>query len=87
MEDTLQLILKKLDNIEGRLKTVETGPSVKSSQPDPLFQKAVKIIGEIDKEISTSEMQKRLGTDFKTAEKILDKLAEAGFGETYMGEA
>jgi len=87
MEETLQLILKKLLNIENRLKTVESGVPTKSSQPNLLFQKAVKIIAEIDKEISTSEMQKRLGTDFKTAEKILDQLAEAGFGETYMGEA
>lgn len=96
MEDTLQKILKKLDVIESRLEAVEvksTTPSPKSTEPkkqterDPLFDKAVAIINKIETEISTSEMQKQLNIDFKRAEKILDQLAEAGFGTTYMGEA
>lgn len=97
MEDTLQKILKKLDFIETRLDTVEakssTTPAAKPAeqkkQPerDPLFDKAVSVINKIESEISTSEMSKQLGVDFKQAEKILDQLADAGFGTTYMGEA
>lgn len=96
MEDTLQKILKKLDTIESRLDAVEvTSPPVaakpveqpKKIERDPLFDKAVAIINKTETEISTSEMQKQLGVDFKRAEKILDQLAEAGFGTTYMGEA
>lgn len=96
MEDTLQKILKKLDTIESRLDTVEvkfpqasvkTVDQPKKIEGDPLFDKAVGIINKIESEISTSEMQKQLGIDFKRADKILDQLAEAGFGTTYMGEA
>jgi len=93
MEDTLQKILKKLDTIESRLDAVEVKAEPAASQPvkhterDPLFDKAVGIINKIESEISTNEMQKQLGVDFKLAEKILDQLAEAGFGTTYMGEA
>lgn len=94
MEDTLQKILKKLDTIESRLNTVEgKQPTVnrsevtKSIEKDLLFDKAVAVINKIESEISTSEMQKQLGVDFKRAEKILDQLVEAGFGITYMGEA
>ncbi len=96
MEDTLQKILKKLDVIETRLDAVEvksTAPAPKPAEQkkqterDPLFDKAVAVINKIESEISTSEMQKQLGVDFKRAEKILDQLAEAGFGTTYMGEA
>jgi len=96
MEDTLQKILKKLDTIESRLDAVEvtSPPTVaklvnepKKEERDPFFDKAVAIINKVDTEISASEMQKQLGTDFKRAEKILDQLAEAGFGTTYMGEA
>ncbi len=96
MEDTLQKILKKLDVIETRLDAVEvksTAPAPKPAEQkkqaerDPLFDKAVAIVNKIESEISTSEMQKQLNVDFKRAEKILDQLAEAGFGTTYMGEA
>lgn len=96
MEDTLQKILKKLDTIESRLDAVEvSSPPVltkpvdqqKKIERDPLFDKAVAVINKIETEISTSEMQEQLNVDFKRAEKILDQLAEAGFGTTYMGEA
>lgn len=96
MEDTLQKILKKLDTIETRLDAVEVKSPPVSVKPvdqpkkierDPLFDKAVGIINKIESEISTSEMQKQLGVDFKRAEKILDQLADSGFGTTYMGEA
>lgn len=93
MEDTLQKILKKLDTIESRLNAVEvkSPPTVsapqKQQERDSLFDKAVGIINKIESEISATEMQKQLGVDFKRAEKILDQLAEAGFGTTYMGEA
>lgn len=96
MEDTLQKILKKLDTIESRLDAVEVKSPQSSVKPvsqpkqmerDPLFDKAAAIINKIESEISTSEMQKQLGVDFKRAEKILDQLGEAGFGTIYMGEA
>lgn len=96
MEDLLKKIVEKLDSIENRLKVVETGESsekvsVKIQEPkkiekDPLFDKAVKVIQEHD-EVPTTLMQEKLRVDFKRAEKILDQLAEAGFGTTYMGEA
>jgi len=93
MEDTLQKILKKLDVIETRLDAVEAKPSApttksaeqkKQPERDLLFDKAVAIINKIEAEISTTEMSKQLGIDPKRAEKILDQLAEAGFGTTYM---
>lgn len=96
MEDTLQKILKKLDTIESRLDAVEVKPTIaatksieqpKQMERDPLFDKAVAIINKIETEISMSEMQKQLGVDSKRADKILDQLAAAGFGTTYMGEA
>ncbi len=96
MEDTLQKILRKLDTIESRLDAVEVKPTIpttksieqpKQMERDSLFDKAVAIINKIESEISTSEMQKQLGVDSKRADKILDQLAVAGFGTTYMGEA
>ncbi len=94
MEDTLKLILKKLDTIESRLNIVEgkdstaTVPQKEKPSVDPLYEKAIKIIQAMKEndEISSTEMQKKLGIDVKKAEELLDKLASAGFGETYMGE-
>ncbi len=94
MEDILKSILKKLDTIEGRLSVVESqAPAApkkiveqKSPAHDPLFEKAIKVIREYD-EVPTTLMQQKLGIDFKRAELILDQLASAGYGETYMGEA
>ncbi|MBI3366178.1 hypothetical protein HY041_00935 [Candidatus Roizmanbacteria bacterium] len=95
MEDTLKLILRKLDSIESRLNVVEGKDSVttvtqkEKSAVDPVYEKAVKIVQAMKEndEISSTEMQKKLGIDAKKAEELLDRLASAGFGETYMGEA
>ncbi len=95
MEEILKSILKKLDTIEGRLTAVESQEpiitakkKVEVKQPirNLLFDKAVKIIQDYD-EVPTTLMQQKLGVDFKKAEQILEQLASAGYGETYMGEA
>jgi len=85
--DALQLILKKLEEIDERVRRIEIGNfKIKSEEKkDPLFGQALKIV-EQRTETSVSVLAKELNIDKKRAEKILDQLAEAGYGETYWGE-
>jgi len=87
--NVLQLILKKLEEIDERVKKIEKG-NVKidgmEEEKDPLLHQALKII-EKREETPTSVLAKELNIDHKRAEKILDQLAQAGYGETYWGEA
>jgi len=89
--NALQLILKKLEEIDERVKKIE-GSKVKMETEnkkelkDPLFGQALKIV-EKREETPAAVLAKELNIDQKRAEKILDQLAQAGYGETYWGEA
>ncbi len=94
MEETLKLILKKLGTIESRLNVVE-GKDVpvvvvqkEKTAGDLSYEKAVRLVQSMkeNEEISSTELQKKLGIDLKKAEELLDRFALAGLGETYMGE-
>ncbi|MFN4212838.1 MAG: DNA translocase FtsK [Microgenomates group bacterium] len=100
MDDPLKLILKKLDEIDNRLKKLETSKRITSevksqtaadktassvSQHDPLFAKAVEIMEKYD-EISASTLQQALKIDKARAEKLLDELEAAGYGTCYWKE-
>lgn len=89
MEDSLKIILQKLNEIDTRLKKIEVEPLSsgkpatpnQKKQPDQsfLFTKAVEIAKKYD-EITAVQMQKMLGVDLPQAEKIFDQLAAAGLG-------
>lgn len=100
MDDPLKLILKKLAEIDNRLKKLETSKRITSevksqtaadktassvSQHDPLFAKAVEIMEKYD-EISASTLQQALKIDKARAEKLLDELEAAGYGTCYWKE-
>lgn len=95
MEKTFKLILDKLNLIESRIGTLETGKSVDVKPPtvseptnerDALFGKAMALMSEHE-EIPSSLLQKKLSIDENRANRILDQLEEAGYGSCYMGEA
>ena len=93
MTNAVDIILKKLDQIEERLKKLEREESprtpetssLKKIDRDPLFSKALAIIDQYE-EISASQLAKELGVDTKRAEKIMDELEEAGIGVCYTKE-
>jgi len=91
-DHTLQLILKKLEEIDERVKKIESRAikiekkEDEEEEKDPLFFQALKIV-EKREETPSSILAKELGIDQKRAEKILDQLAQSGYGETYWGEA
>lgn len=93
MENILQTILKKLEGIDGRLKTLEGGGKTTTavSQPvpkiitqekkDELLGKAWSIISKTEsEEVSSEYLAKALGIDEKRAEKIFDQLESEGYG-------
>jgi len=88
MDTTLQLILKKLEEIDQRVRRIEMGNvNIKAEEEkDPLFDQALKIV-EKREETPALILAKELNIDQKRAEKILDQLAKAGYGEVYWGEA
>ncbi len=97
MPDATQLILKKLDDIDSRLKQLEGEGSkhaVKSSVPqedkkaekDPLFSKAIEIAQKRN-ELPASVLQELLNIDQKRAESLIDQLVDAGLGTSYWGVA
>lgn len=88
MDNALKTILEKLNSIETRLSTIEGGKKITSTQVqrDPLFTKALDAIADIDEDISSSRLSKTLGIDQKRCEILMDQLAAAGYGTTYMAE-
>lgn len=84
MDDAAKIILKKLEEIDGRLKKIEGDEKPvkqeKKDLRDPLFAKATQVIQKYD-EVTTTQMQKLLVVDQVRAEKILDQLEEAGLGQ------
>lgn len=93
MDDSVKIILKKLDDIDSRLKSLEsptgTSASVDTAQKverDPLFHKAVEAMEKLD-EISSKQLSDALKIDVKRAEAIMDQLEAAGLGTCYTKEA
>ena len=88
MDDSVKVILKKLDDIDSRLKSiegVETPVKETKVERDPLFSKALEIIDKSD-EVSSIQLQEALKVDKARAEKIMDQLEVAGLGTCYMKE-
>ncbi len=83
--NTINLILKKLDNIEKRLSYLESPNEnqIEKKDRDPLFSKALEVIDRYD-EISAQQLAKELKVDIKRAEKIMDDLENAGIGICYI---
>ncbi|MGB9883027.1 MAG: DNA translocase FtsK [Microgenomates group bacterium] len=93
MDKAVQIILKKLDEIDTRLKQLEkpaVTESEKTSQAnpikkDPLFAQALEIIDKYD-EISAQQLAQALKIDVKRAEAIMDQMEAAGLGVCYTKE-
>lgn len=91
MDDSVKVILKKLDEIDSRLKSIEGGKSPVSEAKetkigrDPLFGKALEMMDKFD-EMSSRQLQEVLKIDTKRADSILDQLETAGLGTCYMKE-
>ena len=97
MDDSVKVILKKLDEIDSRLKSIE---GVKTEavvtqkvseakdakfERDPLFGKALEMMDKFD-EMSSKQLMEALKIDQKRADSILDQLETAGLGTCYMKE-
>ena len=97
MDDSVKVILKKLDEIDSRLKSIE---GVKTAavitqkvseakeakiERDPLFGKALEMMDKFD-EMSSKQLMEALKIDQKRADSILDQLETAGLGTCYMKE-
>ncbi|HEX7542714.1 MAG TPA: hypothetical protein VF385_01375 [Patescibacteria group bacterium] len=94
MDESVKVILKKLDDIDSRLKSIEGGktsavPTLRVSEAkierDPLFGKALEMMDKFD-EMSSPQLQEALKVDQKRADTILDQLETAGLGTCYMKE-
>ena len=97
MDESVKVILKKLDDIDSRLKSIEgvkvtASPTLRVSEAkeskierDPLFSKALEVMDKYD-EMSSRQLQEVLKIDQKRADTILDQLETAGFGTCYMKE-
>lgn len=94
MDDSVKMILKKLDDIDGRLRNLEspnpTNPTetvgkVDKMKRDPLFAKALEIMDKYD-EISSKMLADALKIDEKRTETIMDQMEAAGIGTCYTKE-
>lgn len=93
MDDSVKMILKKLDDIDSRLKHFEQGQphstasvdTVKKIDRDPLFSKALEVMDKHD-EISSKMLAEALKVDVKRAEAIMDQMETAGIGTCYTKE-
>ncbi len=86
MDDSVKVILKKLDDIDSRLKSIEgvkTPVKETKVERDPLFSKALEMMDKFD-EMSSIQLQEVLKIDQKRADTILDQLETAGLGTCYM---
>lgn len=97
MDESVKVILKKLDEIDSRLKSIE-GVKVATvttqrvseakdakTERDPLFSKALEMMDKFD-EMSSKQLVDTLKIDQKRADTILDQLETAGLGTCYMKE-
>jgi DNA segregation ATPase FtsK/SpoIIIE-like protein len=98
MNESINLILKKLDEIEKRIIKLEGKEVVKeeiekefkgsyvSTKKDPLFNQAWEIILNEQDDVSVSYLAEKLKISQERASLIMDQLAEAGFGVCYTKE-
>lgn len=95
MDESVKVILKKLDDIDSRLKNLETPASdtlrvseakTVKIERDPLFSKALEAMDKYD-EMSSKQLSETLKIDVKRAETIMDQLETAGIGTCYMKDA
>lgn len=94
MDDSVKMILKKLDDIDSRLKhfeqnqphSTEAVDTTVKVERDPLFSKALEVMDKID-EISSKQLADALKIDIKRAETIMDQMETAGIGTCYTKEA
>lgn len=97
MEDSVKVILKKLDEIDSRLKSIEgvktaavttqrvTDAKEAKIERDSLFGKALEMMDKFD-ELSSKQLSEALKIDAKRSDTILDQLESAGLGTCYMKE-
>lgn len=90
MDESVKVILKKLDEIDGRLRSIEGVRPVSEVKEvkierDPLFSKALEMMDKFD-EMSSKQLAEALKIDQKRADGILDQLETAGLGTCYMKE-
>ena len=96
MDDSVKVILKKLDDIDARLKSLERPIHTDSVKDvlmeqdkkvvrDPLFAKAMEVINQAE-ETSSKQLSDSLKIDVKRAETIMDQLEAAGLGTCYTKE-
>jgi len=95
MDDSVKVILKKLGEIDSRLKSIEgikTPSALRVSEAkeakierDSLFGKALEMMDKFD-EMSSKQLSETLKIDQKRADVILDQLESAGLGTCYMKE-
>jgi len=97
MDDSVKVILKKLDEIDNRLRSIEgvktatvvtqKGSEAKEAkiERDPLFGKALEMMEKQD-EMSSKQLMEALKIDQKRADSILDQLETAGLGTCHMKE-
>jgi DNA segregation ATPase FtsK/SpoIIIE-like protein len=91
MDDAVKVILKKLEEIDSRLKNLESpsqaSPNVATKfEKDSLFSKAVEVMDKYE-EISSKQLAESLKIDIKRAEKIMDQMEAAGLGTCYTKES
>jgi len=93
MDESVKIILKKLDDIDSRLKNLETPRTVvattamqaKKIERDPLFHKAVEEMDKVD-EISVKQLSTALKIEEKRASLIMDQMEASGLGTCYTKE-
>ena len=91
MDESVKMILKKLDDIDARIKSLESPAStsgvteVPKVERDPLFPKALEVMDKYD-EISSKQLADALKIDVKRAETIMDQMETAGIGTCYTKE-
>lgn len=97
MDKAVRIILKKLEEIEARIIRLEKKEKEEKisegelgkdeeKQRDPLFNKAWEIIVNEPDDVSVVDLAKKLNISQERASKIMDQLAEAGFGVCYTKE-
>jgi len=95
MDDSVKMILKKLDDIDSRIKNLEkpssdtlrvTETKTTKVERDLLFPKALEIMDKHD-ELSAKMLAEALKIDVKRAELIMDQMEAAGLGTCYTKDA
>jgi DNA segregation ATPase FtsK/SpoIIIE-like protein len=98
MDKAVDLVLKKLEEIEKRIIKLEgkekgseaiineVKEPANSTKKDPLFNQAWEIIVNEQNDVSVSFLAQKLNISQERASLIMDQLADAGFGVCYTEE-